>query len=385
VSGRRGVGGVRWSRGGALRGPRAWGVAALLLTGCVRPSEDRAVRDTRVGQAQADALTVEVEGGLASVRTLGAGTLELWAQAPVFTARLAAGAEARSDLLFTVHNVMPGAELTAVDDAGVPLPVSALPDAHPTMKAWRLTLRPGAEVRLTVAPPDWDTREPFRFAALADVQEALSKVGDVYARINEDPTLRFIFFAGDLTEMGTREELEEFQWRLEAGSRIPLYATLGNHETFSQDAREYHRLVGRASQHFIFKGVHFSLVDSGSSTVDPLVEEALDGWLEEARDAVHVVAMHIPPLDPVGVRGGGFAVRGEAAGLVGKMARAGVDLTLYGHIHSYYSFSNAGIPAFISGGGGAIPERFDGVGRHFLSVDVDPSLGVRDVGLTRVD
>ncbi|RKG95450.1 metallophosphoesterase, partial [Corallococcus carmarthensis] len=38
-----------------------------------------------------------------------------------------------------------------------------------------------------------------------------------------------------------------------------------------------------------------------------------------------------------------------------------------------------------SGGGGAIPERFDGVGRHFLAVDVDPSVGVRDVGLVRVD
>ncbi|NBD09757.1 metallophosphoesterase [Corallococcus sp. Z5C101001] len=359
--------------------------AALLSSGCMRPGEDRAVRDTRVGQAEGDALTVEVEGGLASVRTLASGTLELWGQAPVFTVRVNAGAQARADWLFTVHNAMPGALLEAVDASGTPLAVVALPDAHPTVKAWRVALAPGTSARLTVAPPDWDTREPFRFAALADVQEALSKVGDIYARLNEDPTLRFIFFAGDLTEYGTREQLEEFQQRLEADSRIPLYATLGNHETFTDDAREYQRLVGRGSQHFVFRGVHFSLVDSGSSTVDPLAEEALDGWLEEARDAVHVVAMHIPPLDPIGVRGGGFAVRNEAAGLVGKMARAGVDLTLYGHIHSYYSFSNAGIPAFISGGGGAIPERFDGVGRHFLAVDVDPSVGVREVGLVRVD
>ncbi|WP_255442749.1 MULTISPECIES: metallophosphoesterase [Corallococcus] len=371
---------------GGVRALGAVGLAAALLSsGCMRPGEDRAVRDTRVGQAEGDALTVEVEGGLASVRTLASGTLELWGQAPVFTVRVNAGAQARADWLFTVHNAMPGALLEAVDASGTPLAVVALPDAHPTVKAWRVALAPGTSARLTVAPPDWDTREPFRFAALADVQEALSKVGDIYARLNEDPTLRFIFFAGDLTEYGTREQLEEFQQRLEADSRIPLYATLGNHETFTDDAREYQRLVGRGSQHFVFRGVHFSLVDSGSSTVDPLAEEALDGWLEEARDAVHVVAMHIPPLDPIGVRGGGFAVRNEAAGLVGKMARAGVDLTLYGHIHSYYSFSNAGIPAFISGGGGAIPERFDGVGRHFLAVDVDPSVGVREVGLVRVD
>nr|WP_227027492.1 metallophosphoesterase [Corallococcus soli] len=359
--------------------------AALLSAGCARPGEDRAVRDARVGQSEGEALTVEVEGGLASVRTLGAGALELWAQAPVFTVRVAAGAQARADWLLTVHNAMPDAALVAVDASGEALAMEPLPDAHPTVKAWRVALRPGSTARLTVAPPDWDSREPFRFAALADVQEALSKVGDVYTRLNADPTLRFIFFAGDLTEYGTREQLEEFQQRLEAGSRIPLFATLGNHETFTDDAREYQRLVGRASQHFTFRGVHFSLLDSGSSTVDPLVEQQMDGWLEEARDAVHVVAMHIPPLDPIGVRGGGFAVRGEAAGLVGKMARAGVDLTLYGHIHSYYSYSNAGIPAYISGGGGAIPEAFDGVGRHFLAVDVDPSVGVRDVALVRVD
>ncbi len=60
-------------------------------------------------------------------------------------------------------------------------------------------------------------------------------------------------------------------------------------------------------------------------------------------------------------------------------------MTIYGHIHSYYAFSNAGIPAYISGGGGAIPERFDGIGRHYLTVDVDPVSGVIETGLVRID
>jgi hypothetical protein len=62
-----------------------------------------------------------------------------------------------------------------------------------------------------------------------------------------------------------------------------------------------------------------------------------------------------------------------------------VDLTLYGHIHSYYAFDNAGIPAYISGGGGAIPERFDQIGRHFLTVDVAAERGVERVATVRVD
>jgi Icc-related predicted phosphoesterase len=98
-----------------------------------------------------------------------------------------------------------------------------------------------------------------------------------------------------------------------------------------------------------------------------------------------LVGMHIPPLDPVGVRNGAFASRSEASALLARFAEARVDLTLYGHIHSYYSFDNAGIPAFISGGGGALPERFDDIGRHFLLIDVDATRGVTGTRIVRVD
>jgi Icc-related predicted phosphoesterase len=100
---------------------------------------------------------------------------------------------------------------------------------------------------------------------------------------------------------------------------------------------------------------------------------------------VHVVAMHIPPFDPVGTRNAAFASRAEAAALVSKLAEAGVDLTLYGHIHSYYSFRNAGIPAFISGGGGANPEHADHIGRHFMVFDIDAKRGLVSSRVVRVD
>jgi hypothetical protein len=77
--------------------------------------------------------------------------------------------------------------------------------------------------------------------------------------------------------------------------------------------------------------------------------------------------------------------RNEAAALLSKLAQGDVDVTFYGHIHSYYSYDNAGIPAFISGGGGARPETFDGIGRHFLVVDVEPLAGIEQVGLVRTD
>jgi Icc protein len=35
--------------------------------------------------------------------------------------------------------------------------------------------------------------------------------------------------------------------------------------------------------------------------------------------------------------------------------------------------------------GGAIPEKLDGIGRHFLVVEVDPARGIGPVEVVRVD
>ncbi|MFY0562975.1 metallophosphoesterase family protein [Archangium lansingense] len=363
-----------------------WGAAvlALLASGCsMRPSEERALKDLQVGQVEASGVTFTVEDGLAVVREVAPGKLTLWGSAPAFHVRAVSSAGATEQWVVGVRNAMPDAELSAmVGDE--PLPVKMLLGmGQPTVKSWMVEVPAGAEARLTVAPPLWDQPMPFRFAALADVQEALPRVGDIYRRINADPTLRFIYFSGDLTQRGSVAELEEFQSRL-LESRIPLFATLGNHELITPDPR-YHEYFGRGNLHFTFHGAHFTMIDSGNGSLDPRAEEMLDAWLAAGRDSVHILGTHIPIVDPIGVRNGAFASRNEAAALLAKLANGKLDLTLYGHVHSYYSFSNAGIPSFISGGGGAIPEQFDGVGRHFLAVEVDPSQGVRTVSLVRVD
>ena len=127
------------------------------------------------------------------------------------------------------------------------------------------------------------------------------------------------------------------------------------------------------------------MLDSGSATIDPLADDWLDGWLANGKQSVHVVAMHIPPLDPVGTRNASFSSRAEASKLLAKLAEARVDLTLYGHIHNYYSFENAGIPAIISGGGGATPEHVDNIGRHFVVFEADATSGIVSTEVVRVD
>ncbi len=333
-----------------------------LALGCERPAKERAERDLEIGHASSAELDVDVAHGLAAVRALEPERVVLWASAPGFELEL--DAQSARTVRVEVHNCLPDAVLSAIDQDALVTSVAMEPA---TRTAWEVELPEGTS-RFRFAAPDADDPSAWSFALMSDVQEAIDGVQDIYQRVNEED-VRFLLGAGDLTRRGTRSELERFRDEL-LGLDVPYYTTLGNHE-LGVSPSLYQDYYGRANFQFEFRGVVFTMLDSASATLDPLVYDWLDGWLARGRKSVHVVAMHIPPLDPTGVRNGAFASRGEAASLLARLAEEHVDLTLYGHIHSYYEFDNAGIPAYISGGGGAIPERFDDMGRHFMVIDVD--------------
>lgn len=363
---------------------QAWSLAVLLLAGlfsvsaCLSTTEPRAERDARIGRVSLDGSRFEVQAGLAAVRSIEHGSLTLWASAPDITVEAELAADV-SELTLSVQNAMPGAVLQVL--SGNPSRVETVERDLPTRSAWLLEGVGGKRLRLRVAPPDADDADTFEFGLLSDIQSGIDFLYEIHDRINLEPNLRFVLGAGDLTQQGTEAQLREYQRQLE-GLNVPYYTTLGNHE-LGTTPPPFQDFFGRGSFHFIFRGVHFSLLDSGSATIDPMVYTWLDEWLEAAKSSVHIVAMHIPPIDPIGVRNGSFASRNEAAKLLRTLALKGVDLTLYGHIHSYYEFENAGISARISGGGGAIPERFDKVGRHFVVVRVDPVS--QEISTRRVD
>lgn len=347
--------------------------AALLLlplvgaSACLEPAHDRALRDELVGRAESEGTLVSVEGGLAAVRELDEDHVLLWQSAPGIdfeVERPAAG-----ELALVVHNTMPGAVLEQRD--GVPTRITEAPREHPTRAEFGVAFESPGRARFRLRTPADGVREPFRIALMSDVQEAIDRVSDLYRRINDEPDVEFLLGAGDLTQRGTRRELERFEREL-LTLQVPYYTTLGNHE-LGVTPPPYQEMYGRASFSFEYRGARFTLLDSASATIDSFVLTRLDEWLEQGRDQFHVVAMHIPPIDPVGVRQGSFASRNEANALLARLLGGGVDLTLYGHLHSYFRFENGGIAARVSGGGGAIPERFDRIGRHFLSIDIDPS------------
>jgi predicted phosphodiesterase len=353
----------------------------VLTSGCLEVADGRARRDARVGQASGGGAVVTVGQGLAAVRELTASRVRLWAQAPVLDVALTLPADATS-FEVVVENALHDAALSSSAPAVV---ITAAARPVPTEGHWTLALPATAAraVRLRLAPPDEDAPGPWRFAAFADVQEKIGEVQDIYQRMNEDPTLRFVVMSGDLTSRGSVAELERFQREMKPLA-IPIYATLGNHELGTRDDL-FHDYFGRGNFRFTFRGAQFTLLDSASATLAPATYEWLYGWLAEGLDRQHYVFMHIPPLDPAGTRAGAFASRLEANRLLSLLAGGRVDLTIYGHVHSYYAYENAGIPAYITGGGGAIPERLDGIGRHYLVIDVEPATQHTTVGLVRVD
>ncbi len=357
-------------------------VGALIVgsfaASCLDVGEDRARADLEVGRGAAGDVKVRVVDGLATIRSASDSELRLWNSAPTVAIELTG--ETSRTLELTLDNAMPAGQLSGEPASAVT--VTALAAERPTQKRYSVELTGAGPATLRFATVSALDRTAFRFAVLSDVQEAIDDVRDIYTKVN-DEGVEFLLGAGDLTQQGTVEQLERYQAELRS-LNVPYYTTLGNHE-LGQNPTLWHDYFGRGNFSFEYHAVRFTMLDSASATIDPMVYGWLEGWLESSQDGTHVVAMHIPPTDPIGVRNGSFGSRAEAAKLLRRLAAGGVDLTLYGHIHSYYEFDNGGVPAYISGGGGAIPERFDGVGRHFLTVDVHPDNGVSSVRLVAVD
>ncbi len=352
-------------------------IVLLACGACLLPARERAELDKDVGRASNYGVSVNVKQGLASIREFDGTHLTLWAQAPELTLDVDFDEPGIHSLKLDVLNCMPGAVLRVEKRVLASTPVLGR-KAH-----CRFSTTLAKSSTLELGPPDAAIDTGYVFGVLSDIQRGVGEVREVFERMNEDRELRFIVSTGDLANIGTRAELVRIQDELET-LNVPFFSTVGNHE-MGASSQIWHELFGLFNPHFVFKGVTFSLVDSANATIDPQVYDWLEDWLEGAKRDAHIVLTHVPPIDPVGLRGGGFRSRKEGAKLLTRLAKGRVDALFLGHIHSYYAFSSAGVPTFLSGGGGAIQEQLDGIGRHYLRVRVKKGTGIDDVAVVRVD
>src|SRR5690606_3243468 len=100
--------------------------------------------------------------------------------------------------------------------------------------------------------------------------------------------------------------------------------------------------------------------------------QCLDG---DCLQPLRVVITHTPPFDIFGARNSAFRSRREAARLMSLLAKRGVDYIFAGSINTFAEVSIAGIPAFVTGGGGAPLEIFDETGPHWLLMTIDNAYG----------
>jgi predicted phosphodiesterase len=352
------------------------GLLVLSLSACIRPAGSRTELDLEVGIGSAEGINLTVAQGYAAIRALESDRALLWAQAPVLSMEIAL--ENAGNIRLEVLNCLPDAKARFGGQT-----VDPRIGERTTHCVYDLPL-PAGTTEVEVSPDDADQIGSFKVAVLGDIQTALDEVDDVFLKISEQRDLRFVLCTGDVTDKAEIWEFELYERQL-AALEIPIYSTIGNHE-LTREPKTWHRRYGLYSVHFPFKGARFSFVDSGNATLDQDLHARLDEWLDEGEDRIHLFGTHYPLLDPVGTRNSAFRSRNEAAKVLAALAQGNVDLTLYGHIHSYYSFDNASIPAHISGGGGALPERLDGIDRHFLAIELDPGANeVRSVEVMRVD
>lgn len=365
----------RWARGATLMT-----LCAVGALGCLKVAEERAILEERVGRATQEGLSFYVEEGASSIRSIHRQaahvSVDLWAQQPAqrLTIQRAPHVqleEPPQELTVTWHNLMAGSQVTLQSESGEPLPFERLSlEGEPVTRFTLNAPLSAGGLSWVVSPPEPESGERLYVGVFADVQERIAGLAELLRPLAEEP-VQFCLISGDLTAQGATHELREFQGGLERHLPFPCYATMGNHE-LGTAGPPFYQFFGRGSFSFSYGGARVTLLDDASATIAPRTLSKLKGWLNAGRDQLHILVTHLPILDMDGTRSGAFASRLEAMELLASLAASGVDLLLYGHVHTFKAYRQAGIPALISGGGGSIPMRFDGVGRHYLVLELDP-------------
>jgi 3',5'-cyclic AMP phosphodiesterase CpdA len=229
--------------------------------------------------------------------------------------------------------------------------------------------------------------ETYRFIAYGDVRTNADIHAALTRRMWDDALAadaRFVVNTGDLTDLGAPWDgwqREFFEPALPIMSRLPFFASLGNHEGNHESYYHYMALPGNEAWYTFERGdAAFFAINSSSEFEEGTAQwRWLDGALAASKAKWKLVFFHHPPFACTPERKpGDLRVQTH---LVPLFEKHHVDLALLGHDHLYgRSRDINGVRYVITGGGGAptYPAESDAINEvcisahHYMVVEVAP-------------
>ncbi len=335
---------------------------SFLLVVCERSDDltDHSHFDRNVGQASLSQFTFSGHDGLLHVTSVTEENIELLASAPEFSFTIRKNTSQPVDLTITIGNVPSDIEIIGLGSGEE----VAGNERIWLAKQWTVTLNEEVQTFSTVKA----SSENFSYLVFGDIQRGLDDFDEMITIMNEQNDAAFIIGVGDLTNNTQDDEFTKLISHYQK-LRLPVYVTPGNHDVFRGELFQKH--FGSATYSFDYRGVRFTSIDSAFAGLSGYTWERYERWAEQQSGRLHVVYSHYPSTDVSGIRAGHWSKRREAFRFQAISSKFDVDLLMFGHIHSFDQYRIAGIDTVITGGSGGIPEELDGIGRHFIRIDVD--------------
>ena len=244
-----------------------------------------------------------------------------------------------------------------------------------------------------VLPPAGEVLQgeaPFRFAMIGDSRGNTCVFEAILERIAADD-VSFVLHGGDIVQSYSRAQ---FQWVLhelaEEELGVPMCFVPGNHDIDdgADEARRYRFYTASFGPRRYWFSYADSLFVAFDNATERCTEEDL-AWLDRTLGRLRddykscFVFMHLPPRDPRPGHNHALQPDTGADELIQLLAEHDVTAVLASHIHSYAEDEVAGIPVFITGGGGAELEEPDDRHHYLLcTVGDDGALSVEKVDVS---
>lgn len=149
---------------------------------------------------------------------------------------------------------------------------------------------------LFAAPSD----DTVRFVVAGDTQRQYKNTRDLVNTINRMPGIDMFFLAGDVSEFGLLEEMEQINELLEKLS-IPYITVVGNHDFVGNGDEVFKRMFGKLNFSFVYQGTKFICHNTNSREFNfngrvPNVNWLAEEFLPEPGVDNYVAIAHVLPL-----------------------------------------------------------------------------------------